>query len=136
MFLIRTFFWVSLVILLVPVGSNNSANVVGATKYAFRDMGQFCQRNVDICNISSEAWSSMKYKATYGYNIMLAVAKDMKESSQRQYKPEFGANSEAWRTGSLKQKSKKSKNIEVSSIDSQNTLNSADMQPEWSIASK
>ncbi len=137
MFLIRTFFWVSLVILLVPLGNNNSANVVGATKYAFRDMNQFCNRNVDICNISQEAWRTIKYKAEYGYNIVVAVAKDMKESSQKDYKPTYSpksdAKSEEWRTGSIEKQSAKTK---VSSkIEGQNTLNAADMEPEWRVAS-
>ncbi len=138
MFLIRTFFWVSLVILLVPLGNNNSSNVVGATKYAFRDMSQFCNRNVDICNISQEAWRTIKYKAEYGYNIVVAVAKDMKESSQKEYKPAYSpksdGKSEGWRTGSLEKQPVKTK---VSSkFEGQNTLKAADMEPEWRVASK
>ncbi len=127
MFLIRTFFWVSLVILLVPFGHNNSANVVGATKHAFRDMSQFCNRNVDICNISQEAWSTIKYKAEYGYNIVVAVAKDMKENTQKEYKPTYKTQTEGLRTGNQKQKA---------SFESQNTLSAADMEPEWRVASK
>ncbi|CAN0524291.1 unnamed protein product, partial [Scytosiphon promiscuus] len=76
MFLIRTFFWVSLVILLLPVGEKNSSNLIGATKYAFSDMGQFCTRNVDICNISHEAWESLKYKTVYGVKVMISSVKD------------------------------------------------------------
>ena len=124
MFLIRTFFWVTLVILLVPIGNSNSANVMGATKHAFRDMNQFCYRNVDICNISQEAWRTIKYKAEYGFNVVVAVAKDMKESSQKAYEPAFKPKSDEYRTG------KKSESF------SQNTLSAADMEPEWRVASK
>ena len=134
MFLIRTFFWVSLVILLVPIGHDNSANVVGATKHAFRDLSQFCNRNVDICNISQEAWHTIKYKAEYGYNIVVAVAKDMKENTQKEYKPTYKTQSEDWRTGSLKEQPNKTK--EKTKIESQNTLSAAEMEPEWRVASK
>ena len=122
MFLIRTFFWVSLVILLVPFGNNNSANVMGATKHAFRDMNQFCHRNVDICNISQEAWRTIKYKAEYGYNIVVAVAKDMKENSKKDYEPAYRPKSNEWRSGTGQKQNK---------FDSQNTLSAADMEPEW-----
>ena len=62
MFLIRTFFWVTLIILLVPLGNDNSANVMGATKHAFKDMNQFCYRNVDICNKRLASWRRAKAK--------------------------------------------------------------------------
>lgn len=134
MFLIRTFFWVTLVILLVPLGNDNSANVMGATKHAFKDMNQFCYRNVDICNISQEAWRTIKYKAEYGYNVVVAVAKDMKENSRKEYEPTFMPKSNNWRADEgQKQIQNKGRNTNTYS---QNTLSAADMEPEWRVASK
>lgn len=134
MFLIRTFFWVTLIILLVPLGNDNSANVMGATKHAFKDMNQFCYRNVDICNISQEAWQTIKYKAEYGYNVVVAVAKDMKENSKKEYEPAYKSKSNDWRAGQgQKQNHYKGRNTNTYS---QNTLNAADMEPEWRVASK
>lgn len=140
MFLIRTFFWVSLVILLLPVGGKGDANLVGATKYAFRDLDKFCDRNVDICNISSEAWRSLKYKAAYGFDVVASVAKDIKENSSSEYQPEYGrdkasANGEnSWRTGSLN--SQKHSSLNASELSGQNTLTSTDMTPKWSLSSQ
>lgn len=141
MFLIRTFFWVSLVILLLPVGGKGDANLVGATKYAFRDLDKFCERNVDICNISSEAWRSLKFKAAYGFDVIASMAKEIKENSTAEYQPEYDRStdsikgeSNSWRTGSLNPE--KHSSIKATKLSGQNTLTSNDMTPKWSLSSQ
>lgn len=132
MFLIRTVFWVSLVILMLPVGGNNSSNIVGATKYAFQDMDKFCDRNIDICNISAETWKSLKYKAAYSFDVVASIAKDIKQAGAREYSPVYKAQKSTWETGSLnKSKAQSSEKITAS----QNTLRGDDLKPTWSLKS-
>src|SRR5690349_3168636 len=69
-FLLRTAFWLSIVILLLPapesmksesgVGAAQAASAASAT---FSDMGQFCNRQPDACQIGSQALSHFGHKA-------------------------------------------------------------------------
>lgn len=128
MFIIRTVFWVSLVILLVPFGQGNNANIIGATKHAVKGSDQFCNRNVDICNISQEVWASLKYKAAYGFEMIAGAAKEIRENSKSPYNPAYRARENAWRTDNVEQKSAKKV-----AFSSQNTLSASDLEPGWSF---
>ena len=130
MFLIRTIFWVSLVILLLPVGGSNSSNLLGATKHAMNDMDQFCARNVDICNISTEAWKSLKYKAAYSFDALASMAKDIKQAGNQDYSPVYEVKPGNW------QQNTPGGRLYTSSTNTQNTLTSSDLQPGWSFDSK
>ena len=130
MFLIRTFFWVSLIILLLPIGQNNSSNVMGATKHALSDMDQFCQRNVDVCNIGSEAWKSLKYKAAYSFDLASGFAKQVKEANVANYTPVYKTAPQDWETSSIKGLEEET----VKSVPlSKNTLKKSDLEPAWSF---
>ncbi len=135
MFIIRTLFWVSLVILLLPIGQNNEANIIGATKYAIQDGDKFCNRNVDICNISSEVWRSFKYKAAYGLEVVSGVAKEIRQNSRDPYAPAYKASENQWRTSSLGAKTPAQPKAQKVSLTGQNTLNPTDMEPAWSFGS-
>ncbi len=79
MFLIRTAFWLSLVILCLPVGSddnNPSASVAGAAeamsvaRSAVGDLSKFCERNPGTCDTGNLVVSSFGQKARYGAQIV------------------------------------------------------------------
>lgn len=133
MFIIRTLFWVSLVILLLPIGQNNEANIIGATKYAIQDGNKFCNRNVDICNISSEVWRSFKYKAAYSYEVVAGVAREIRQNSKDPYAPTYKKGDDQWRTSSLGDKAPATVKAQKISLKSQNTLTANDMEPAWSF---
>lgn len=128
MFIIRTVFWVSLVILLLPIGQGNNANIIGATKHAVNGSEQFCNRNVDICNIGQEVWASLKYKASYGFEMIAGAAKEIRENSKSPYAPAYRARENDWNTGSLDKKATKKV-----AFNSQNTLSASDLEPGWSF---
>ena len=130
MFLIRTFFWVSLVILLLPIGQSNSSNVMGATKHALSDMDQFCQRNVDICNIGTEAWKSIKYKAAYSFDLAADFAKQVKQANVANYTPVYKAVPKDWETSSINDAAE---DVENPLPLKQNTLKKSDLEPAWSF---
>ena len=79
MFIIRTAFWLSLVILCLPVGaddSNASAEIVGAAeavsvaKSTVGDLSKFCERNPETCSTGGQVISSFGQKARYGAKIV------------------------------------------------------------------
>ncbi len=79
MFILRTAFWLSLVIVLLPAGGeegNSTANVVGATEAisvaqsTVGDLSQFCARNPETCVTGNQVVSSFGQKARYGAEIV------------------------------------------------------------------
>ena len=112
-FLIRSAFWLSIVILLLPTPESmkpsepgiGAAQAVTAASATVSDMGQFCTRQPDACQIGSQA-------LTYLGNKALASSKWLFEkfSSRSEQSPAPKALADA---------------------DSQNTLTQADTTPVW-----
>jgi hypothetical protein len=71
MFLLRTTFWLSVVILLLPTPESmkvpesavGTTQAVSAASAAVSDMGQFCARQPDACKVGSQALTQFGYKA-------------------------------------------------------------------------
>ena len=71
MFLIRTAFWLSVVVLILPTPESikvpesnvGTTQAVSAASAAVSDMGQFCARQPDACKIGSQALTQFGYKA-------------------------------------------------------------------------
>jgi hypothetical protein len=69
-FLLRTAFWLSIVIVLLPTPPSmktdtgvGAAQAVTAASATFSDMGQFCARQPDACQIGSQALTQFGHKA-------------------------------------------------------------------------
>src|SRR5258707_5690883 len=71
MFLIRTAFWLSVVVLVLPTPQSmkvpesniGTSQAVGAASAAVSHMGQFCARQPDACKVGSQALTQFGYKA-------------------------------------------------------------------------
>lgn len=82
MFLIRTAFWLSLVILLLPTGTDDRDNraeaaagvgagdAFGAASVAVDDLSGFCARNPDACATGSAALRTFGQKAQHGVRLV------------------------------------------------------------------
>ncbi len=79
MFILRTAFWLSLVIVLLPAGTeknDSTANLVSAkeaisvAQSTVGDLSQFCARNPDTCVTGNLVVSSFGQKARYGAEIV------------------------------------------------------------------
>ncbi|ODN72408.1 DUF5330 domain-containing protein [Methylobrevis pamukkalensis] len=77
MFLIRTLFWLTVVIALIPVNEQDVAasaaispveagQAVYAAQAAVSDLGGFCERNPSVCEIGGRIASTMALKAKAG----------------------------------------------------------------------
>jgi Family of unknown function (DUF5330) len=71
MFLIRTAFWLSVVVLLLPTpesmkapeSSIDTTKAVSAASATVSDMRAFCERQPDACKVGSQALTAFGYKA-------------------------------------------------------------------------
>jgi hypothetical protein len=69
-FLLRTAFWLSIVIMLLPTPASmksdtgvGAAQAVTAASATFSDMSQFCARQPDACQVGSQALTQFGHKA-------------------------------------------------------------------------
>lgn len=69
-FLLRTAFWLSIVIMLLPTPDSmktpdgvGAAQAVSAASATVSDMKQFCQRQPDACEVGSQALTQFGHKA-------------------------------------------------------------------------
>jgi hypothetical protein len=76
MFLIRTAFWLSLIILLLPTNEDDQRTVYGAAEAAVRDMSSFCTRNPDVCAKSRDAFDVFSQKAEFGARMVMDFMSD------------------------------------------------------------
>jgi hypothetical protein len=114
-FLLRTAFWLSIVIALLPAPESmksesgvGAAQAVSAASATFSDMSQFCARQPDACQIGSQALAHFGHKAQASAKWLY----DMVTSKS------------ATQTGAVEPKA-------VAESDSQNTLTQADAAPAW-----
>ncbi len=69
MFLIRTAFWVSLVVMLMPSDERRQADLFGSASAAVQWTVTFCDRNSDFCSRSGEFWQTFKQKAEFSARL-------------------------------------------------------------------
>ncbi|MEO1197992.1 MAG: DUF5330 domain-containing protein [Pseudomonadota bacterium] len=88
MFLIRTAFWLSLVILLLPTGEGTSPTQANATAsdaiavvgMTVQDLAQFCARNPETCSTGSDVLRTFGAKAEYGARTVYGYLAEMNGS--------------------------------------------------------
>ncbi len=102
MFLIRTAFWLSLVIMFLPAGNNDGDSEVNsvsafeayfAAQATFGDLSKFCERNTSTCETGSAIISTFGQKARYGARMVFEYL-DIKfgESEQATVEKTTGAD--------------------------------------------
>ena len=79
MFLLKTVFWLSLLILLIPAGKESStagqggistSEVFSAAQAVWNDCSGFCERNQEACETGSQMVSRFGDKARNGARIL------------------------------------------------------------------
>lgn len=76
MFLIRTAFWLTLVICLFPTDKTTQEQLLGTAAATFQDLSAFCVRNPEACNKSNVAFEEFGEKAKFGAIMLANFAKD------------------------------------------------------------
>ena len=71
MFLIRTCFWLLILILLLPTDENQQNRIYGTAQTALNDLVGFCDRNPQTCLRSREAFEVLAQKAQFGAQMVM-----------------------------------------------------------------
>lgn len=115
MFLIRTAFWLTLIILLLPTNEEQQRQVYGTAEATVKDLKTFCTRNPEVCEKSREAFEIFSQKAKFGARMLMDFVTDASadesatlDAVKARHVPSFFRRSP------------------------QNTLTAEDMQPPWS----
>lgn len=117
MFLIRTAFWLSLFILLLPTDEQDQRVVYGNAEAAVSDLRTFCTRNPDVCEASKSAAQTFSLKAKFGAKMLMDFWNEKTGSAI------VPASDRANRRPSFFRRN------------AQSTLTADDMKPSWSIPS-
>jgi Family of unknown function (DUF5330) len=71
MFLIRTAFWLMIIVLLLPTDERQRAEVYGTAQAAVNDLATFCDRNPDTCAKGKDAFGVFVQKAEFGARMVM-----------------------------------------------------------------
>lgn len=74
MFLIRSAFWLSLIVLLLPTDPVQQARFFATAEKGVVHVATFCERNGATCVKAGELWEGFKEKAEFGGRIALSLA--------------------------------------------------------------
>lgn len=80
MFLIRSAFWLLILVLLVPTGEDQQNQIYGTAQTAVNDVMSFCDRNPQTCATSQDAFAVLVQKAQYGAQMVMALVEGQTES--------------------------------------------------------
>ena len=81
MFLIRTAFWLMIVILLLPTDEQQQSQVYGTAQAAVKDVTTFCDRNPEACAKGTEAFSVLVTKAQFGARMLMSFFQEQTGTS-------------------------------------------------------
>ena len=96
MFIIRTLFWLSLVIAFIPVsrdelGDNqrivSTQETISVVQSTYRDLTQFCARNPQTCGTGKELFSQFGVKAKNGAQLVYSYLDDQFGTAEKDEGP-------------------------------------------------
>ena len=160
MFLIRTVFWLVILVLLMPTNKQQQSQVYGTAQAAVKDVSGFCERNPSVCATGKDAFAVFMHKARFGAEMLMSFVKGKTGFASGDGGTSAGAADmdtlqppsaddtapataeEAGKQSSLDQAAVAEAAVEswaqavepasVEATNSQNTLNPVDLLPAWS----
>ncbi len=118
-FLLRVAFWLSVVLVLLPIGGSeplpksqvSAGEAFSAAKSAVSDMQQFCARQRNVCEVGSQTAVTLGQRAQAGAKMLYEFLQER-----------FGNDKSSQPTGSVRP---------VTVKPSQHTLRAEDLSPPW-----
>jgi hypothetical protein len=80
LFLIRTAFWLMIIVLLLPTDERQRSEVYGTAQATVHDVATFCDRNPETCAKGKDAFSVLVQKAQYGARMLMDLVNGKHES--------------------------------------------------------
>ena len=75
MFLLRTIFWLVVLVLLLPTNEQQQSQVYGTAQAAVKDVSGFCERNPTVCATGKDAFDVFVHKARFGAEMLMSFVK-------------------------------------------------------------
>lgn len=116
MFLLRTAFWLAIIIMVMPTDAREQRQVYGAAKAAASDITHFCTRNPAVCRESKLAFDKFSEKAKFGGKLLMSFLR--KEPAKAPTATSFFSPTKEAGTDNY-------------ADNSTNTLSSNDLKPLW-----
>lgn len=76
MFLIRTAFWLSLVVLILPTDARQQERLYTTASNAAHQAATFCDRNRELCDKGAEHWATFRRKLEFGTRMVYDIANE------------------------------------------------------------
>jgi Family of unknown function (DUF5330) len=73
LFLIRTAFWLIIIVLLLPTDAQQRSEVYGTAQAAVNDVVTFCDRNPETCAKGKDAFGVFVQKAQFGARMLMDI---------------------------------------------------------------
>src|SRR5262245_1493138 len=73
LFLIRTAFWLMIIVLLLPTDEQQRSEVYGTAQAAVQDVATFCDRNPETCVRGKDAFGVLVQKAQFGARMLMGL---------------------------------------------------------------
>lgn len=87
MFLIRTLFWLSLVVLLLPSDPDQQERLYKTAASAATQASTFCDRNADVCDKGVAYWAAFRKKLDFGARMAMDIASERLLGTPRAREP-------------------------------------------------
>jgi hypothetical protein len=129
LFLIRTAFWLMIIVLLLPTDAQQRSEVYGTAQAAVNDVATFCDRNPETCARGKDAFSVFVQKAQFGARMVMDLINNRTSPNDEALPSDEAAPSQDMRNSQV------SSMVEPVRFDmsaSQDTLNPEDREEAWS----
>ena len=84
LFLIRTAFWLMIIVLLLPTDVQQRSEVYGTAQAAVNDVVTFCDRNPETCARGKDALSVFVQKAQFGARMLMDLLNGRTKSGEEE----------------------------------------------------
>ena len=84
LFLIRTAFWLMIIVLLLPTDAQQRSEVYGTAQAAVNDVATFCDRNPETCARGKDAFGVFVQKAQFGARMLMDLINGRTESGEEE----------------------------------------------------
>lgn len=91
MFLMRSAFWLVILLLLIPTDKEQQNQIYGTAQAALDDIAGFCDRNPQTCAKGQEAFAVLVQKAEYGADMIMALVEERGEARPASSAPQSAA---------------------------------------------
>ena len=146
MFLIRTAFWLMILVLVLPTDAQQQSQVFGTAEAAVKDVTGFCDRNPSVCDKGKGAIEVFVQKAQFGVAMVMGFVEGAgpAQSANGTEAPKSGAPDAAVapvsngaesaplaKGAALPWLPANAAPVSTQAIMSQNTLTASDLTPAW-----